>query len=834
MPRIGCLRAMIVSALAFLIIPAVFAQPRRDEPSGRRIEGVVVDGESGDPLPAANVLLFRAGVLSDTAAADDDTALRGAATDIDGRFIIPVSDSGEYDLRVRVLGYTPATVRGIEVSDAQPRAQAGRIALTPTSLQLEQVNYSVRGTDVQLAPDRKVYRVSDNIADAGGSVSDALEEIPSVVVDVEGNVSLRGNENVRILIDGKPSSRVGLNSAEALRQLPAELVDRIEVMTNPGAKYEAEGNAGIINIVLKREREEGLNGSVSVSTGAPLRGGVGVNLNYRVGRFNLFANEGLNYRSHDGGGDTYQEYYGAGRPYASLDQSRRFDRGGGNNDIRVGVEYLASDSDTWTLSVFNEYSESTTDGRIEYLYYTDSGGLGSHIERNNPEDETERWNGLDFGYRHTFGDPVDGNGNGAHEFTADYQFETGSEHELSNVTETRLAGGGDNLVQHVSNHEGETRHLVKADYVHPWSKEHKFELGARSELKVMDHEYGVFEQPSGAQLDVSNHLIYRENVHAAYLSFANRLGDHFSYQAGLRGEYSDVSTELADSSGTYAREYFDLFPSLHLNYDFNPVNTLQASYTRRLRRPHHWYLVPFWNYADSRNIRRGNPNLDPEYTDSYELGHVFHRDHGSLSSSVYYRHTTGEIEWYETANDSVTVSQPYNIGTEDAYGFEFVVIQQFARWLNVQGSLNIFRVMMDGSFGGENYETDDFTWFTRASTRVMFNKATQLQVRLFYRGARETLQGKRRPVVSLDLGLSRSFMSDTFTISANLRDALDTRRWETETWADSFYSRSDFQWRGRTFTIQLTWRFNQDERDKRRRGRGGMDFGDDFEGGGIN
>ncbi|GBE31071.1 TonB dependent receptor [bacterium BMS3Bbin04] len=596
-------------------------------------------------------------------------------------------------------------------------------------------------------------------------------------------------------------------------------------MTNPSAKYDAQGDAGIINIVLKRDRRDGMNGSVTASGGYPESYGGGFNLNYRTGKFNFFMNENLRYRSNEGGGDTHQEFFG-NAPYATLEQDEEFDRSGWGNYIRFGFEYFMDETNTFTISAFNDYDENDTDGKVRYKYYDASGNLASDILRLNPEEEVGRYNGADFGYRHMFDDK-------GHELTADYQFENGSSNKLSLITEKWFRGGPGNAPsESVDNLQSETSHLVQVDYVYPISNDHKIEAGLKSHMRELDHEYEVIESGTGATVPVSNHMIYSENIHAAYFTFSNRLNDNWSYQAGLRAEYSDITTDLRYTNELNERDYFDLFPSAFLTYDITPVNSIQASYSRRLHRPRHWLLIPFWNYTDSRNRRVGNPNLDPEYSNSFEIGHLFHTDKGSVNSSVYYRQATGVIEWVERVDGDIILSQPFNIGDRDSYGFEFVIMRQMASWLSLQGSFNVYQYQSSGTFEGISYDRDNTSWFSRASSRVSFTKTTQMQMRLFYMGPRDMIQGERAAMYSVSAGLSQSLWDNNVTVSFNVHDLFDTRKRHMETTTDSFYSDSEFQWRGRSFMLQLTWRFNQDERQKRQDSSGmDMNGGFDDEGG---
>ncbi len=801
------------SSLIVLLLGVVTSLSLAQRGPGSGIMGRLVDAESGMALPNANVLVFEDGTTNEVG---------GTASDEDGRFRIPSLGYGAYAVQIRVLGYETLTFNNIVLSADKPAYRLGQVEMSPSTMELPEVAVTAKYNDVLLQADRKVYRVDQNDFNTGGTASDVLETIPSVDVDLEGTVSLRGNENVRIMIDGKPSSRIGLNPAEALQQLPAHMIERVEVMTNPSARFDAEGNAGIINIVMKKEKSKGVNGGVTVQGGFPETYGGSFNLNYRIGKFNLFVNEGADYRSHQGERELYREYYNP-NPYAILEENGDRDRSGWSNNFRLGFEYFMTDKQSLTVSGFNKYGENDSEGELEYKYYDANGDLLTHIKRTDPEDGTRRWYEGNVGYRYQF------NTNG-HELTADYQYETGTDEEISNVTELYLFGGADNIpaYQYVDNLEQEDRHMVQVDYVNPFSQDGKFEAGLKSNMRELDHEYTVTDEANGI-LDVSNQLIYDENIHAAYATYTNKIYD-LSYQLGLRGELSQIKTDFTKTNEVNKRDYADVFPSIHLSYDFTPVNALQLSYTRRLRRPRSWDLVPFRNFSDSRNVRQGNPNLDPEYSDSYEIGHLYHNDRGSMSTALFYRHADGVIQWFETAVDSVVYSKPYNIGTRDEYGVEWILAGSITRWLNLQLSANVFQMYSEGHFLGQDYEAEDFMWMGRGVARVMFTKKDQVQLRGGYRGAHETFQGRFEGHIMMDAGYSHTLWDGDGTLTLGVRDIFATRKHEMEVWTDTFYTHSTFQRRGRVWQASLTYRFNQDKSNNRKRQRmqqdngGGMDM----------
>ncbi len=777
------------------------------------IRGQVIDSDTGDPLQSANILVV-----------DPETGeeISGTASNERGMFRIVNLPSGTYSIQVKMLGYENISLENISLNASSPRINLEQIYLMPTTLSLSDVTMTVKRDDTILAPDRKIYRVDNSIIDGGGTASEVLDNIPSVTVDIDGNVSLRGSENVRILIDGKPSSRMGLNSADALQKLPANQIDRIEVITNPSARYDAEGTAGIINIIQKRERKPGLNGSVNLSAGYPGRVGGGFDVNYRIGKVNLFLRDGFRIRKDEGEAKVDQEFFNDDS-LSTLDEDREFERNGWSNRARTGLEYFFDDNNTLSGFVFHEYGERENSSETVYRYYNIDDELVSHIQRNSPEDEIDHWYGFELNYFRNF------NGEG-HQLTSDFKFETGSDDEQSSVEEFSLfdVDTYPDIEQEVSSVEEENSYLFKLDYQNPFSDEGRFEFGLKSHVRDLSHDYSTTEYVDQGVpeeiADLSNDMSYLEGIHAAYFTFANRMNG-FSYQLGLRTEYSEISTEFRDSNDLYDRDYLDWFPSVHLNYDISTYNTLQLSYSKRLRRPRHWLLIPFWNYADSRNIRRGNPNLDPEYTQSYEIGNILHNGFGSISSSVYYRYSDNVIEFLQVAEDSVIVSQPYNLSTRDSYGAEFIVSGNLLRWWMVQGNINAFRAITSGEYDGTNFDTDTYSWFARLSSKFTFAKLYQAQVRFNYRGPRKTAQGERKPVYMMDLGFSRNLLDGKATMSLSVRDLFNSRKHESETTTDNFYSHSEYRRRSRTITLQLNYYFSK-ERKKR---RDDIRFNDDFD-----
>jgi outer membrane receptor protein involved in Fe transport len=717
----------------------------------------------------------------------------------------------------------------------------GTITLSSGGVALDEVEITAVKSTNQFALDKRVFNVGTDLATRGGTAQDILDNVPSVNVDVEGNVTLRGSSGVRILVNGQLSGLVGIGDANGLRNIPSELIEKVEVITNPSARYEAEGSAGIINIVLKKDRRGGFNGSFDFITGDPYKLGVGVNTNYRSGPLNFFLNYSIRDNTSFGRNDRYQENYFADQTRASF-IDRDFERTGLSQTFRAGLGYTLAENTILTFSGLYRNGNDNNENITSYAdYYLPAGTrlidqstlTGADIILR-PELETEDESNSEFSINldKTMGD--------GHTLRAGLQYRSQNEIEASDLREF-LADANQNplsdpyLFQRTNNDEGESSFIFNLDYVKPVGEKGSMELGLRSTVRAVNNDYLVEEQNDAGVFEslpqFSNVFFYDENVHAAYGQYGNEVGN-VSYQLGLRGEYSNVVTELQGTNEVNDRNYANLFPSLFFNYSFSEGSGMQLSYSRRIRRPRFWYLNPFFGFSDPRNFFGGNPNLDPEFSNNYELGYLKYWEKASLTSSIYYRHTYDVIEriQLEDANDeSILITRPENIGTEDNYGFEFVGNLRPAKWWRMDGNLNLFRSITEGSLGDVVLNADTYTWSGRASTRFTFWNDSDLQIRYNYRAGRQTTQGNRDGVGTTDIAFSKDFLNKNLTLTINVRDLFNARKYIFETITDNFYSSGFYQRRVRDISINFNYRLNMKKQKERNRGdRGG---GDDFEGG---
>ena len=810
--------ALIALLLCFLWTTKGSAQPgsRPGGPPARSVKGQVIDADSGRPLEYATLTLY---------ALRDSSMVTGGISDASGQLNIQTRP-GRYWARIEFLGYQTLDIPQIDLGKGKTMADLGKLSLLPDAQVLAEVEVRAEKSELQFALDKKVFNVGKDLANTTSSVAELLDNVPSVAVDIDGGVTLRGSGNVRILIDGKPSGLIGVGDTDGLRAIPSNLIERVEVITNPSARYEATGTTGIINIVLRKERKKGLNGSFDATVGVPAQLGAAINLNYRRESVNLFFNYGLRWNNNPGGGSSVQEFFRGDTTFLSQ-QNRGIDRSGLSNNFRFGADYFLGKKSTLTAAFTYRLGNEDNLSELEYLDFINSlDNLILRTDRSDDELEDEQDGMGSLNFRRTF----DREGQ---ELTVDFQYERSGEIESSELTERyfnpdNLASGDPNLQQRTSIDESNTEWLLKADYVHPFGGEGKFEAGYRGSLRQIRNDYKTEERNDEGWQTLerfTNSLIYDENIQAVYLSLGNKHGK-FSYQAGLRAEYTDIQTRLLKTGETNPRDFLNLFPSANLTYDLPAQNAIQFSYSRRITRPRFWYLNSFLTFSDARNLFQGNPDLNPEFTHALELGHLKYFGSGSISSSIYYRYTDGKIDRIRDVESNVTAFiTPENLLSENAFGLEFTYNFTLAKWWRTNGDFNFFRSIVDGSNFSENFSHDDYSWSTQVTNRWTIGKGCSSQLRFRYIGPIETTQGLRKAIYNFDLGISLDVFRGKGTLTLNARDLFNTRVRRYITEGDNFRVDGDFQWRSRQISLNLNYRLNQKKKRGRPRGNYGGDGG---------
>jgi outer membrane receptor protein involved in Fe transport len=785
------------------------------------ISGNVVD-ENNQPVPFANAALY-----SET----DSTLLTGSVSDDEGNFSIAAAN-GKYILRITFLSYEE---KSIPVTLSNTDFAVGKVVLSPGSQILESVTIEGEVSQMELHLDRRVFQVGKDLSNISGSAADILDNIPSVAVDVEGNISLRGSQNVRILIDGRPSGLTGISPADALRQMQGNMIERVEIITNPSARYDAEGEVGIINIILKKEKQKGVNGTFTFNGGYPENFGGSFNLNVRRKNVNFFTSYGINYRSGPGSGfslQTFSEKTESGADtsfyYRQNTDRERSDLG---HNFRGGMDYYINEKTILTGSFVIRKSESVNKSNIEYFDFDENDSLVGRELRKEHEKEPETNSEISLSFKKDFQKKDQ-------QLTADFKYIDNQETERATFVQTDFFDAT-TLNQRSVNTENERNILAQVDYVHPFGSKGRIEAGLKSTTRVIDNDFQVDSLVGNEEWatlsDYNNHLIYDEKIHAGYFIIGNERGN-ISWQTGLRGEFSDIEVELAESDERTRQDYFNVFPSAHLSYRFDPKRTIQLSYSYRLSRPRFRDLMPFSNYSDIRSVSIGNPQLRPEYTHSTELGYLLNFDNGSLLSSVYYRHRMGLIERINLIDSALfTRSFPVNLGTEDSYGFEFNFSWDAAKWWRLNTNANVFRAITEGTYNDQFFSSDTYTWSTRTTSNLTFFKKYDFQVSYNYRGPRQTTQGRDKSMYFIDLGLSRDFLKGNASVTLAVRDLLNSRKFRSVIVRpdEGYYSEREFQGRVRQFLITLSYRLNSNKESRNRdnNNNNNNEGGGEFEGG---
>ncbi len=812
------MRKFTILIIGFLIVvhnPQIFAQN-----ASYSVSGQVKDASDQTALDFATVALL---------SVKDSSVVTGTLTDAEGKFNIPAK-AGAYILNIKFLGYETKYIGDIVLDQGNPAKEVGTIMLNQGTTTLDEVEITSKKSRMEFDLDKRVFNVGQDLSNLGGSASDLLDNIPSITTDIEGNVSLRGSQNVRILVNGRPS---GMTSADALQQLPADMIEKVEIITNPGARYEAEGTAGIINIVLKKNRAERWNGSLNATAGYPTSHNLSANINYRKDKLNWFSSLGGRFRDQPRESFEHRELFDQGVLDRVIDQDEESARKGISGNFRFGADYYFDDNTVLTGSIMYRREDGDNTNDIEYLNYDANNVLQSRSFRSNFEDEDEE--GLDYSLN--FEKKFDGKD---HKFSASVVYTSESETEANDAQEEFYNGDGVlqdlDLLQRIRNGEDEKEWDIRIDYVRPLGdgpigNNGKFELGYRSGIRRIDTRYRVEEFNPETDIwdplaNLTNDFDYDEDVHALYSSYGAELGK-FSYQLGLRAEYTHVLTLLRNTNEENDRKYVNLFPSAFVNYEIDAGNALQWNYSRRIRRPRFWDLNPFFNFTNPLSIRSGNPNLNPEFAHSLELSYIKTWSKASLSSSIYYRHTDDVITRVNRiGEDNVNRSMPENLATQDEVGAEFALNLNPVQGWDIMLSTNVYRGEINGENVGFARQTVFTSWTSRLNTRFDFLKKYEGQIMVNYRGPENTPQGRRFDFLFTDVGISRDLLNKKATVSLRMSNIFNVRyRYEAE--GENFFLYREGQWRAvRQMYLNFTYRINQKKRPQRG-GRGGDYGGDD-------
>ena len=797
-----------------------------------KIKGVVIDGELGGPLEFVTVQIKAKG---------SDKILQGAVTGNDGTFNIAGLKKGEYIVTYTFLGYEEIS-KTITIKNNNQVLNLGEVTMEEDTNQLAEVEIVAEKPQMRFELDRKVFDATKDLASEGGSVSDLLANIPSVEVDNEGSVSLRGNSSVTIWINGKASGLTADNQADILEMMPAESIKQVEVITNPSAKFSPEGTAGIINIILKDDRKPGYYGSVKV--GADTFGGYQAsgNINYSSSKIDAYANLSHRSREMHGGGITKRQNT---LDNSFLNQTNESERHNKNWFGRVGATWHITKSDDLALNMTGMSGGGENEQKI--LYHSIDGQKNTIYtsDRNTLGDSDMKMYNVELNYRHKFSENSDidvmvSNNQWRMDGMNIYQQST------SYTDPNKLT---DPIYQTQKNKNRNKTWEVQADYTNKIGEIARIEAGYKGVFQrnqsPVDTYSGTNENDIKQDQLLYNRFFYNQDVHALYLTYGGKW-KNLSYQAGVRGEYWKVDTHSLDyeqefngkPSSNFEKDYFKLFPSAFLSYALPKNNELQINYTRRLRRPWGGQLNSFRNISDASNISFGNPELTPEYSHAFELNYIKNWESGhTLSLSGYYRATDDVIQRIRFLNveENVMYTTSENVAKSQASGMEIVGKNRLFKILNLTTTVNLFYSKLDGfSYMPEGADApvvgetnESFSWNVRMIANVSLPWGISLQGMGSYNSKRLVAQGYRKPNYSVNLGLRKSFLDDKLTLSINARDLLNSRKFRTVTSGDGFWQDSENWQGGRRVGFTLTFNFGNMKGKKKNKDRDNRESQDD-------
>ncbi|MGS4345029.1 TonB-dependent receptor domain-containing protein [Myroides odoratus] len=815
-----------VLLLLFVLLTALTTAAQNRNQS--TVTGTVIEAATNTPLEYASIYAQNE---------SNSSIVSGAMTDEKGRFSFELPD-GNYYIKIDFLGFKTLELKNIAVHG---NTDIGVQKVQDDTQMLEEVTVIAERSTVDIKLDKKIYNVGQDMIVKGGTAADVLDNVPSVVVDSEGTISLRGNENVKVLIDGKPTGLAN-NIQEAMRILPAESIDRVEVITNPSARYEAEGGAGIINIILRKGKALGINGSITGTMGDPRNYELNSMFNFRSEKFNFFTSLGYRDSKSEGYNLNDNRYLDpvTGEPtqriYEYKDNNR--ERQGYNGTF--GLEWYLTPSITWTNTVTARRNTGSNPNRVNYDYYDASDAFLYNRYRNENKKSTR--NNVD--YTTTFEKKFDKDG---HVLTIEGSIAQDKDNENAGIDDINDFLNKTSY-ERTTNKEKEKSGLAKLDYTLPIGEHGNFEAGYLGTFKSTNTAFNLQRlNNSSWQTDgrLSNTLEYKENIHALYAQYGDRITSQLSYMVGLRWEDSSIDVNQLDTESYNNKKYNDFFPSAFLNYEWNESTSTSISYSRRVNRPRGFFLNPFSNYTSDINFFQGNPDLNPAKTHAVDFGFMKRWTGFTLSASAYYNKTEDTFQFVrriagETADGTpISISSPINLATEHRYGLDITLNYSPFKWWKLNGNFNFYRTEtrgdytfthLDGTLETQNFDKDAYAWFTRLSSKITLPYKIDWQLNGMYRAPYNTAQGKVLGNLSGNVALSKDILKDKGTITFNISDIFNSRKREQDLVLPQTISHSEMQWRGRQINLSFTYRFNQTKKMERKPMTPGGPDGGDMEG----
>ena len=779
------------------------------------VSGKVTNSENSEPLEYATITILDP---------KDNNVVTGSLSDETGNFKISTK-KGIYNVLIEYMSFKNKTLENINVYND---LSLGEVQLELNYESLGEVEIIAEETSVEIRLDKKIYTVGKDLSVRGGTANDVLDNIPSVSTDLDGNILLRGNDAARILINGKPSRLVGINST-FIKQLPADAIEKVEVITSPSARYEAEGSGGIINIILRKSKKLGLNGSLSANAGDPKANSLSSNINYRNGKINFFNSSSIYDRLRPGNSSGITEYYNGDNPSTFFSENRYRERDSEGYFVNNGFEWYIDDNTSLIGSFYyNDYkSDNLESNTINEL--DENSNILNSITQNDMEGDVDNNREYNINFERKFND--DGQ-----KITIDFQYENSKEWENSIIDENQIIS--ESIDENISSES----YLIQSDYVLPIGENKQFEAGIRISNEDDITDYRVFDNVNGGfieDLNQSNLFQYKEKISAVYTQYGVKVEDKYSFLFGLRVENTLKNVNQLTIQDFTKIDDTGLFPTFNFGLEISENETLTFGYNRRIRRPWSRFVNPFPTKISPILIWRGNPYLDPTYSNNLDIGYLKRFESSfTVNTSAYFQKSTNSIntiiedtgEFAEINGVDVPIVErfPINLSTNERFGFELNLSYRKGRKWNINSNFNLFQNKVEGTYNNIVYDNKNVSWSFRLNNKLTLPGKIEWQTRMNVRGPNETAVSKSEGDFSIDLAFSKELFKDKATLTLNIRDLLDQRGWRNETFNENFYNDFEFRWSQRSATLNLTYRFNQKKNQNRRQMRRGG-----FEGGGF-
>lgn len=776
-----------------------------------KITGVLKDAKTQETIP------FATAVLINKATAKNAKIVQ---TDVNGAFVMTDLPTGTFTFKISFVGYQTMVRDNVTITATTGALNFGDIKMNPAKGNvLSEITVTGQKQGMQMGIDKKIFAVDQSVISEGGSAGDLLQNVPSVSTDMDGNVSLRGSTGVKVLIDGKPSLIAGGNVAQILQSIPASSIESVEVITNPSAKYDAEGQSGIINIVLKKNTKLGFNGSAAVTAGNRDNYNANTNLSFQNSKVNIYGNYSYRYGNRIGGGFqdiTYKTATPGSTAFANQNTvSNSLDKG---HNAKAGIDYYLAPKSVISLSGgFNSRENDRNDLlNIRQLNSNNSPVLLSN--RTNTTDGYGNSYDANLDYVQKFKKPKE-------ELTFNFGYSYGTNNNDQAYSTNTINRNGVPIdetlsLQRVFNTGNNTNYNIQTDYALPVGKAGKIELGYRSQIRLGNNDQYADSIPTNTNVYVSNNKLIngfdsKDQVHALYFNYQNQIKD-FGYQVGLRAEDARLDTHLEGYTNNVLTtaegniHYKRLYPSVFLTQKLKGDNQLQLSYTRRVNRPRPWDTNPFLDVSDPLNYRGGNPNLLPEDVHSFELGYSKYWKKVTLTSSLYFRQTNDVIQRVRsTPVNGIITSTPQNLSHQINSGVELIGRFDLIKALNFTTNVNLYQAKFAGDERFDIASSSGFSWNANVTGNLTVVKNLSLQVRGDYRAPEVMAQGKRNAMYGIDGGAKYDFPNKKASLSFNVRDVFNTRRWSMTT--EDNYTIVDFQrqMQGTMGSLTFSYRFGK-------------------------